>query len=167
MFKCTNKIKNANEISAWRNEQSGMIVGLTNGCFDLLHPGHLSFLEACRCNCDYLIVAVNADSSIKSIKPERRPVLGENFRFRMIAGLQSVDFVTWFEEPNATQVLDKLKPNIYFKADDYNLNTIDKEEKKVLEKINAEIKFLPFIAGVSSTKIIEHISNGHEHPLEI
>src|ERR1700688_429234 len=104
---------------------------LANGCFDVLHVGHLRYLEGARALGDLLVVAINSDKSMRLIKDSGRPILGEDERVALISGLRCVDYVVVFDEPDVSRVLDVLKPSIHAKGTDYTEQTVP-ERGKVL-----------------------------------
>jgi rfaE bifunctional protein nucleotidyltransferase chain/domain len=137
----------------------GMLV-LTNGVFDLLHPGHTSYLEAARRLAGkrgMLVVALNADASVRRLKGPKRPVLGERSRAFNLAQLRSVDGVVIFRGKRLAREILALKPDIYCKAGDYTLETLDPSERRALEAGGSRIVFMPFLAGFSTTDLIRRI----------
>jgi rfaE bifunctional protein nucleotidyltransferase chain/domain len=102
---------------------------LANGCFDLLHVGHLRYLEGARALGDALVVAINSDKSMRLIKDSGRPILGEDERVALISALRCVDYVVVFDEPDVSRVLDVLKPSIHAKGTDYTEQTVPEREK--------------------------------------
>jgi rfaE bifunctional protein nucleotidyltransferase chain/domain len=127
---------------------------LTNGCFDLLHVGHVRYLQAARALGDILVVAINGDESVRALKGEGRPLNRETDRAEIIAALECVDHVVIFPETRATPLLEKVRPSIYVKGGDYTTETLNAEERAVLEKIGAEIRILPFEPGYSTSELI-------------
>ncbi|HEY9721922.1 MAG TPA: D-glycero-beta-D-manno-heptose 1-phosphate adenylyltransferase [Oscillatoriaceae cyanobacterium] len=127
----------------------------TNGCFDLMHVGHLRYLQAARALGDRLVVAVNADSSVKKLKGDTRPILPEDERAELLAGLECVDFVTIFAEPTAEAVLAALQPQIYAKGGDYTPDSLP--ETPVVRAYGGEIRIVPFVPGRSTSGLIAHI----------
>lgn len=129
----------------------------TNGCFDILHSGHLQYLEEARKLGDYLIVAVNSDSSVKRLKGPFRPIQSEIERATLLAGLKPVDLVVIFEEDTPHNILEALKPDIHVKGGDYELSQLP--EREVIEKNGGAIKLLSFKEGFSTTSVIDKIKN--------
>jgi rfaE bifunctional protein nucleotidyltransferase chain/domain len=127
---------------------------LTNGCFDLLHPGHVRYLQAARALGDALVVAINGDDSVRALKGEGRPLNSERDRAELVAALESVDHVVIFPEVRVTSLLGKVRPAIYVKGGDYTPATLHPEERAALEKIGAEIRILPFEPGYSTSGLI-------------
>lgn len=130
----------------------GEKVVFTNGCFDILHLGHISYLEAARHLGKHLIIGLNADISVKQLKGESRPIFPENARARVLAALECVDAVIIFEEATADNLLSTLKPDIYTKGGDYEPETLP--EYASVMQYGGEITILPFVAGYSSTDAI-------------
>ena len=134
---------------------SGKRVVLTNGVFDLLHPGHRHSLAAARAQGDTLFVAINSDASVRAIKGPTRPIQNEAERARALAALAEVDGVVIFHEPRLTREIRALRPDVYCKAGDYTPEKLNPEERQALEEVGAEIKFVPFLPGNSTTALIE------------
>lgn len=130
---------------------------LTNGCFDLLHPGHVRYLQAARALGDALVVAINGDDSVRALKGKGRPLNTEHDRAEVVAALECVDHVIIFPEVRVTRVLEKVRPSIYVKGGDYTPATLHPEERAALEKIGAEIRILPFEPGYSTSALIERM----------
>ena len=128
---------------------------LTNGCFDLLHTGHVRYLEQARSLGDALIVAINSDQSVRALKGPERPLNGEADRAEVLGALRSVDHVSIFEGKRVTEVIRKLRPAVYAKGGDYTLETLDPEERAALEEVGAEIKLLSLVPGKSTTSLLE------------
>jgi rfaE bifunctional protein nucleotidyltransferase chain/domain len=129
----------------------------TNGCFDLLHVGHVRYLQAARALGDLLAVGLNGDRSVRELKGNGRPITAERDRAEILAALQCVDLVTIFPEARATQFIAASHPTIYVKGGDYNPETLNEEERALLKKIGAEIRFIPFEAGYSTSRMVEQI----------
>ncbi|MGF1484310.1 MAG: adenylyltransferase/cytidyltransferase family protein [Opitutales bacterium] len=131
---------------------------LTNGCFDLLHPGHLYFLRNARAEGDRLWVALNSDASVRALKGPLRPVLGQTERAYALAALEFVDGILIFDTPRLDGEIRTLGPDVYVKAGDYTLETLNAQERQALEAVGARIAFLPFLEGYSTTRLIEKIA---------
>ena len=144
---------------AWREacRRDGRRVVLTNGVFDLLHTGHLYYLRQARRLGDALIVALNADASVRVLKGPARPVQNEEQRAYALGALECVDAVVIFREPRLTAEIRALQPDMYCKAGDYTLEKLNPEERAALEAVGARIEFLPFLAGFSTTNLIARI----------
>ena len=129
----------------------------TNGCFDLLHIGHVRYLQAARALGDFLAVGLNGDRSVRELKGSGRPITKESDRAELLGALQCVDLVTVFPHIRATQFILAIKPAIYVKGGDYTAETLDEEERAVLKEIGAEIRLVPFEAGYSTSGLIDQI----------
>ncbi len=133
---------------------------LTNGVFDLLHPGHVSYLRAARRLAGrkgMLFVALNSDASVRRLKGPRRPVLDERSRALTLAELRSVDGVVIFRGKRLAREIAALAPDIYCKAGDYTLGTLDPAERAALEAAGSRVVFLPFLRGFSTTRLIRRM----------
>lgn len=148
-------------LPAWRGaiRSAGKRLVVTNGCFDLLHPGHVLYLEAARNLGDMLLVGVNGDNGVRELKGEGRPVNCEEDRALVLAALQSVDGVCIFPEKTANRFLQAARPDIYVKGGDYTLESINQEERRTVESAGGAIHLLPFIPGKSTTTILKRISS--------
>jgi len=138
----------------------GFIVGFTSGAFDLLHAGHVDYLEQAKSFCDKLIVALNSDESIKKYKGDNRPIISELQRQKTIAALESVDFVFLFHERRNAQNIELLKPDFYFKADDYSNSQLT--SKVIVEKFGGKVKLIHLKENISTTEIINRIVSSKE-----
>jgi len=133
----------------------GKRIVFTNGCFDLLHPGHMRYLYAARQLGDYLVVAVNTDRSVKAIKGANRPIQSQDERTELLAALSFVDAVVLFDEDNPLEVIQHLVPNVLVKGGDWTEAKIIGAD--VVKKSGGVVKSLPFVAGYSTTTLIEKI----------
>ena len=133
----------------------GAVVVTTNGCFDVLHLGHLRYLQAARKLGDLLVVAVNSDSSVRQLKGENRPLVPEAERSEMLAGLECVDYVVVFPELTPIDLLDELKPSIHVKGGDYKLEQL--VEREVVETNGGKVIVGLNVAGKSTTNLIRVI----------
>ncbi len=131
---------------------------MTNGCFDLLHPGHLYFLNEAAAQGNVLWVLLNAAASITALKGPTRPMQGDVERAYALGSLSCVSGITLFEDTRLTTEILALKPDVYVKAADYTLDKLDKGERAALETVGAEIVFLPFLEGFSTTQLISRIT---------
>jgi rfaE bifunctional protein nucleotidyltransferase chain/domain len=139
------------------NKQS---IVFTNGCFDLLHPGHMDYLQKAKTLGDVLIVALNSDDSVRQIKGESRPVNSLNDRMAMLAALECVDFVTSFQEDTPYNLIDAIKPDILVKGGDYTKDEIVGAD--IVEDNGGELKILDFLPGYSSSDLIKRIQKLNE-----
>jgi D-glycero-beta-D-manno-heptose 1-phosphate adenylyltransferase len=137
---------------------SGRQLVATNGCFDLLHVGHVRYLQAARRLGDALAVGVNGDASVRALKGESRPLNREADRAEVLAALECVDFVTVFPEVRATEFLRSAAPAVYVKGGDYKPETLNAEERAALEHIGARIEIIPFEPGYSTSAVIERMN---------
>lgn len=133
----------------------GRRVVLTNGYFDILHVGHVRYLQAARALGDLLIVAVNADSTARRVKDPRRPIVPEADRAELLAALSCVDYVVVFQEDTAERVVSLLRPDFYAKGGDYDWARLP--EAPVVEEYGGRVEILPLEAGHSTTDIIETV----------
>jgi rfaE bifunctional protein nucleotidyltransferase chain/domain len=147
----------AEEARAIANEmrERGRKLVFTNGCFDLLHVGHVRYLAAARALGDALLVAINGDESVRTLKGDGRPVNREADRAEVIAALESVDHVVIFQEVRATALLERIRPAIYVKGGDYSAESLHAEERSALERMGTEIRIVPFEAGHSTSRLLE------------
>lgn len=145
------------EISKKLREDGRKLV-ITNGCFDLLHVGHVRYLKAARALGDALAVGLNGDDSVRELKGRGRPLNGEADRAEILASLDCVDYVAIFPETRATQLLQRVQPAIYVKGGDYTPETLHAEERAVLQNIGAEIRIVPFESGHSTSALISRIA---------
>ena len=142
-------------VSQLRADNKTIVV--TNGCFDILHVGHVRYLKETKTFADKLIVLVNSDKSVRQIKGEGRPINSENDRAEVLCALSAVDYVVLFDETSPAALIDEIKPDIYTKGGDYTLETLP--EYDVIMKNNIEVKFIKFVDGKSTTGIIKKINN--------
>ena len=138
-------------------EAAGQRLVFTNGCFDLLHAGHVRYLLQARGLGDALAVGLNSDRSVRELKGEGRPVNVEEDRAEVLAALGCVDYVVIFDGKRATDVLSTVRPHVYAKGGDYTPDSLDPEERAALEKAGAEIRILPLVPGRSTTAVLERV----------
>lgn len=143
-------------LEAHRN--SGKEIGFTNGCFDILHAGHVQYLQQASDSADILVVAINSDESVQRLKGENRPVNTATDRALVLAGLGAVDFVTVFEEDTPTNLIEMTKPNILMKGGDYS-STRDIVGFEVVEAYGGRVKLLSGYAGLSTTLTLEKLNS--------
>ena len=139
---------------------AGKKIVATNGCFDLLHVGHVRYLQAARALGDLLVVGLNGDGSIHELKGAGRPITTQSDRAEVLAALACVDLVTIFPEVRATKFLAAVRPAVYVKGGDYTSETLDEEERATLKEIEATIRLIPFEIGYSTSGLIEQIGSG-------
>jgi len=154
------KILPLDALPAWRAELrvQGKKLVATNGCFDILHAGHVTYLEAARQQGDALLVGLNSDGSVRQLKGEGRPVNEETDRAAVLAALQAVDAVCIFPELRATRFLALAQPDIYVKGGDFTLDQLPQEEREVVEKSGGKIITVGFVPGKSTTALLERIA---------
>lgn len=148
---------NVAQLVAWRSGlPPGTKVVTTNGCFDLLHVGHLRYLKAARAMGDVLIVALNTDNSVRCLeKAPDRPIIPQDQRAELLAALEPVDAVVLFDDPTPVAVLEAIRPDIHVKGGDYNADTLP--ETPTLRSIGTDIRFVPLEKGFSTTALIQKI----------
>jgi rfaE bifunctional protein nucleotidyltransferase chain/domain len=140
-----------------RLRAEGKRVAATNGCFDILHVGHVRYLAAARKLGDVLVVGLNGDDSVRELKGEGRPVNREQDRAEVLAALESVDYVTIFPENRATNFLRAAAPAVYAKGGDYTADTLDPGERAVLDEFGTRIEIIPFEKGYSTSELLTRI----------
>lgn len=153
------KIVAPDDLRAWREamRSSGRTLVVTNGCFDILHAGHVSYLESARSLGDALLVGLNGDDSVRQLKGPSRPLNGEEDRARILAALECVTAVGVFAEKRAVNFLSAVQPDIYVKGGDYTLETVDQDERRAVESAGGRIVFIPFVPGKSTTGLVAKI----------
>ncbi len=158
----TGKIVTATELAQVRDalEAGGRRLVLTNGCFDLLHAGHVRYLQGARAEGDALAVALNGDASVRALKGPGRPLNSLGDRAEILAALSCVDYVTTFESARATELLAAVRPHVYVKGGDYRLETLDPEERRALEAAGSRIVLEPMLPGRSTTALIAAMAGG-------
>jgi rfaE bifunctional protein nucleotidyltransferase chain/domain len=137
----------------------GKRVVLANGCFDILHVGHLRYLKAARALGDVLVVAINSDRSVRTIKDAGRPILDERERVALVSALDCVDYVVLFDEPDVAQILKTLRPSIHAKGTDYSEETVP--ERKVVAEYGGSVRIAGDPKDHSTREIIERILERH------
>jgi len=135
----------------------GKRVVATNGCFDVLHVGHVRYLAAARKFGDVLVVGLNGDDSVRQLKGANRPVNRERDRAEVLTALESVDYVTIFPEKRAANFLRATQPSVYAKGGDYTADTLDPEERAVLSEFGSRIEIIPFEEGYSTSELLTRI----------
>ena len=136
---------------------AGQTMVMTNGCFDLLHVGHISYLQESKKLGDHLWILINSDESVRALKGPTRPIQSEAERAFSLAALSCIDYIVVFNKPRLTKEIQLLKPDVYTKAGDYTIDTLYQPEREAFDAVGAQIKFLPFLEGFSTTKMIEKI----------
>ena len=145
-------------INIVRNGQKeGKTYVVTNGCFDILHVGHVRYLQKTKEFADYPIVMLNSDVSVKALKGEGRPINNENDRAEILSALSCVDYVVLFDEKSPAKLLENIKPDVYTKGADYTLETLP--EREIVLRNNIKVEFIEFVQGKSTTNIIKKSKN--------
>lgn len=137
---------------------SGRRLVVTNGCFDILHAGHISYLEAARSHGDALLIGLNGDHSVRELKGAGRPINSESDRAVVLAALECVDAVCIFPEKHATRFLSLAQPDVYVKGGDYTVETLNQEERRAVEQAGGRILIIPFLPGKSTTALLQKIA---------
>ena len=148
------------KLPAWRAafRASGKKLVVTNGCFDLLHLGHVTYLENARQHGDALLVGVNSDASVGQLKGPDRPLNSEADRAAVLAALASVSGVCIFTDKTATRFLAAAQPDIYIKGGDYTLKTVNQEERRTVEQAGGKLVIVPLVPGKSTTALLKKIA---------
>lgn len=144
-----------------RLRSEGKCLVFTNGVFDLLHVGHVRYLAQARALGDALVVAINSDRSVRDLKGENRPVTNEQERAEILAALRQVSYVTIFDDVSPRSLIAKLLPDVLVKGGDYDLDEIHGREE--VEAAGGKVVSLPFIAGASTTAMIERMRKATSH----
>lgn len=158
-MKAREKVIPLADLPAWRDsiraKRKRLVV--TNGCFDLLHAGHVLYLETARSQGDLLLVGLNGDEGVRRLKGPDRPINSQADRALLVSALQSVDAVCIFPEETALAFLELAQPDVYVKGGDYTLETLNQEERRTIEAAKAKIVFIPFVPGKSTSSLIKKI----------
>lgn len=153
------KIKNIFQLKKIVNtlkSQNKKII-FTNGCFDILHIGHIRYLKAAKKLGDILIVGLNSDKSVKKIKGKKRPIFSQNIRKEMLSSLEFVDYIIIFDELTPIKLIKEIKPTLQVKGGDYDIDKIP--EKSAVEEGGGKVVIVPYIKGYSTSEIIKKISD--------
>jgi rfaE bifunctional protein nucleotidyltransferase chain/domain len=147
------------DLKAWRARirESGIKLVVTNGCFDILHAGHVMYLRAARRKGDMLLVGLNSDDSVRALKGVNRPINPAQDRVTVLTEFVSVDAVCVFQDSRATEFLKIAEPDIYVKGGDYTLLTLHPDEREVIERVGAEIAFVQLVPGKSTSAIVQKL----------
>jgi D-beta-D-heptose 7-phosphate kinase/D-beta-D-heptose 1-phosphate adenosyltransferase len=153
------KLKTLDELIkiAAQARRNGKSVVFTNGCFDLLHRGHVHVLRQAKAAGDLLIVAINSDQSVKAIKGPTRPVAAEIDRLELIAAMEMVDYVILFDEPDPSKLITAIKPNVLAKGGDWGADEVVGAD--IVERQGGRVLLVPYLKGYSTTEMIERIRN--------
>jgi rfaE bifunctional protein nucleotidyltransferase chain/domain len=148
-----NREELAAQAAKWHQQKLRVV--LTNGCFDILHVGHLRTFKEAKAHGDLLIVGLNSDQSIRSLKGDTRPIIPQDDRLELLAALEPIDFVTIFDEATAVKLIEIIQPQVYIKGGDYTLDSLP--EKEALIRYQVEVIFIPLVTGISTTELIKRI----------
>lgn len=151
------KILDRARASEVRGRHAGKTIVFTNGCFDILHAGHVRYLAAAKRLGDILVVGLNGDASVRELKGEGRPLNSQDDRAEVMAALEAVDYVIIFGEKRVDQLLRQVRPQVYAKGGDYTVDSLDRGEVTVLKEIDARIEILPVVPGKSTSKLVQAI----------
>jgi rfaE bifunctional protein nucleotidyltransferase chain/domain len=154
------KIVPWDQLPEWRAAMRarGKKLVVTNGCFDLLHLGHVTYLETARNLGEALLVGLNGDGSVRQLKGEGRPLNPEPDRAAVLAALECVDGVSIFAERTATRFLAAAQPDIYVKGGDYTVETLNQDERRAVEQTGGRIVIIPFVPDKSTTALLQKIA---------
>ena len=129
----------------------------TNGCFDIFHAGHIIYLERARSQGDILVVGLNSDASVRKSKGDSRPIINEQYRAKLLTALMCVDYVIIYDEESPLNLIKTLQPDVYAKGGDYTIDTINQQERAVMESFGGDIALLPGVEGMSTTILVNKI----------
>ncbi|MFH1552107.1 MAG: D-glycero-beta-D-manno-heptose 1-phosphate adenylyltransferase [Candidatus Omnitrophota bacterium] len=138
-----------------KKKSSGKTIGFTNGCFDILHLGHIRYLAEAKKECDFLVIGVNSDASVRSIKGTERPINAQEARMEVLAALGCVDFLTLFEEDTPEKLIKELTPDILFKGGDWNEEDIVGADH--VKSRGGRARVIPYLEGYSTTDLIKRL----------
>ncbi len=136
-------------------KEEGKTLGFTNGCFDILHPGHIDFIAKAKKHVDYLVLGLNSDSSVRAIKGNSRPINSQDFRAKILSALEDVDYIAIFDEPTPYEILSLIKPDYLFKGADWKDKVV--VGRDILKEYGGKVKLLPYLKGYSTTSILKKI----------
>lgn len=154
------KIISPTDLAQWRESlrAQGRRLVVTNGCFDLLHAGHVTYLADARTHGDALLVGVNGDAGVRELKGPSRPINNEHDRALVLAALESVSAVSIFPEKRAVHFLTLAQPDVYVKGGDYTLETLNQDERRAVESAGGRIVIIPLVPGKSTSSLVDKIS---------
>ena len=158
----SSKVLSIQQAAQWARaaHRRGLRIVATNGCFDLLHFGHVQYLQRAAGLGDRLVVGLNSDRSVRRLKGPQRPLVPQKQRAGILAALACVDAVVIFPQTRAARFLEAVRPEIYVKGGDYRLSTLDAQERELLAKLKTGIRILPLVRGLSTTRLLEKIKQG-------
>lgn len=135
--------------------KEGKVVGFANGCFDIIHPGHVDFIAKAKKQVDFLILGLNSDSSVRTIKGKSRPINNQNFRAQVLSALEDVDSVVIFNDPTPHDIISFIKPDYLFKGSDWKDKVV--VGRDILKEYGGKVRLLPYLKGYSTTSILRKI----------
>ncbi len=138
-----------------RERKTGKKIVFTNGCFDILHVGHVRYLTAAKKRGDILVIGLNSDRSVKGLKGDKRPLIDETARAEVLSSLEVVDYISIFNESTANKIIADLQPDIYVKGGDYQIGKLS--EVSTVASYGGEVQLIPVVTGASTTDIIQEI----------
>jgi rfaE bifunctional protein nucleotidyltransferase chain/domain len=155
------RVITADELAGVRDamERAGRRLVFTNGCFDLLHAGHVRYLQQARSLGDALVIGLNSDRSVRELKGEGRPLNPQDDRAEVLAALGCVDYVVIFDGKRATDLIRTVRPHVYAKGGDYTASSLDPDERAGLAEVGARIEILPLVPGRSTTAVVEKMQS--------
>lgn len=164
MYTSERKIKNLSEIKEISEnlKREGKTIVFTNGCFEILHPGHIQLLETAKSFGDVLIVGINSDESVKRIKGEKKLIFDEKSRLKLISALECVDYTILFHENTPENLIKTIQPHIHIKGGDYKEE--DLPEAEIIKSYGGKIIIIPLVEGFSTTNIINKILTLYQNP---
>lgn len=145
-----------------RHRKAGRSIAFTNGCFDILHVGHVRYLQEARRTADLLILGLNSDASVRALKGETRPIVPQQERAEVMAALACIDYVTLFDDETPLQLIEHLRPDVLVKGGDYREETIVGRDQ--VRSWGGRVVIVPFVAGASTTNIVEKIRHVYGTP---
>jgi D-beta-D-heptose 7-phosphate kinase / D-beta-D-heptose 1-phosphate adenosyltransferase len=153
------KIKTLVELQQIRSaaQRAGKKVVWTNGCYDILHAGHVLYLQAAKRQGDILILGLNSDASVQKTKGPKRPIVSEEERAIVLDGLSCVDYIIIFNDDSPLELIAALQPDVYAKGGDYTIDTINQDERWLVESYGGRIALLPGVPGMSTTAVIDKV----------
>ena len=157
-FSATTEKRGIDQVIKWR--ELGKKIGFTNGCFDLLHPGHIALLESSKKRCDILVVGLNSDRSVAKLKGSARPIQDQLSRKTILTALKAVSLVIIFDEETPETLIKQLKPDIIVKGGDYNIEDIIGAD--FVRSYGGEVLTIPYLDGNSSSNIIDKVTRSRE-----
>lgn len=158
------KIKRLSELLHIRADarHDGQTVVWTNGCYDILHAGHVLYLQAAKAQGDLLILGLNSDASVQRTKGPKRPIINERERAVVLAALSCVDYIVIFDDDSPYHLIAALQPDVYAKGGDYTIDTINQDERRLVEGYGGRIALLPGVPGMSTSAVIEKILQAYK-----